>query len=185
MVAFQALVQTLCSPLTYLLLRQVRQSRGTAFTGGFFVASYPFIVSTVGQLLQEPTQMIAAIVIAVSTLAWCRQPSTARAAVCGLSFGLAALAKSPFLAVLASVLLVWLIGRDFRRQLPFRQVVLACAVAAAVVLPWTIRNYVVSGGRFILINSQNLTYPVWMVADDNFYPRDSLSEPEHETFTLK
>src|SRR5437899_8012352 len=24
-----------------------------------------------------------------------------------------------------------------------------------------------------------------MVADDNFYPRDSLSEPEHETFTLK
>src|SRR2546425_1571572 len=183
MVAFQTLVQTLCSPLTYLLLRQIGQNGRTAHTGGLFVAAYPFIVSTVGQLLQEPTQMLMAIGIGVATVAWCRQPFTSRAAVCGLLFGLAALAKSPFLVVQPVVLLVWSLGRDFRRQLPSVQIVLACVVATAVVLPWTLRNYRVSGGEFILINSQNLTYPVWLVADDNFYPRYSLSEPLQETFT--
>jgi len=185
MVSFQVLVQTFCSPLTYLLLHQVRRSRGAAFAGGLFVATYPFIVSTVGQLLQEPTQMLVATGIGIVTIAWFRQPSTARAVVCGVSFGVAALAKSPFLTVQAAVLLVWLMGRDFRRQLSFRQIALACAVAAAVVLPWTTRNYMVSGGRFIPINSQNLSYPVWMVADGNFYPRDSLSEPEQEALTIQ
>ena len=183
MVAFQALVQTLCSPLTCLLLLQIGQDRRTALTGGLFVAAYPFIVSTVGQLLQEPTQMLVAVGIDVATVAWCREPSTPRAAVCGLLFGLGALAKSPFLAVQPVTLLVWCFGRDFRRQLPFRQIALACAVATAVVLPWTIRNYRVSGGQFIPINSQNQTYPVWLVADDNFYPRYSLSEPLENTFT--
>ena len=138
------------------------------------------LISTVGQILQEPTQMMTASAIGLATLAWFRRPTLSWAAACGALFGVAALAKSPFLAAPVAVLVVWLAARDVRRRLPFRHVIVTCASCAMLVIPWSIRNYRVTGGHLVLINAQNLSYPVWLVADGNFHPRESLSEPAPE-----
>jgi len=181
MVAFQVLVQTLCAPMTYVLVRQTQRSERFAMGAGLFIATYPFIFSNVDLMLQEPTLMLIATSLGIAILAWCRHPTPWRSALVGLLFGLSALAKSPFLIAPAITLLVYLLGRPFRRQLPSRQVVLAAIMTAVAVLPWTIRNYQVSGGRFALINSQGPAYLIWIASDGTFRPRESLSEPRLET----
>jgi 4-amino-4-deoxy-L-arabinose transferase-like glycosyltransferase len=183
MVAFQVFVETLCAPVTYLLVRQTQRSERFALGAGLFVATYPFIFSNVSLILQEPTQMLIATALGISVVAWCREPKPWRSAIAGLLFGLGALAKSPFLLAPAITLLVSLFGRPFRRQLPSRQVVLAALMTAVAVLPWTIRNYQVSGGRFTLINSQGPTQLIWITSDGTYRPRESLSEPRQEAPT--
>jgi len=183
MVAFQVFVQTLCAPMTYLLVRQTQRSERFAMGAGLFIATYPFIFSNVSLVLQEPTLMLIATALGMSILAWCRHPTPWRSALVGLLFGLGALAKAPFLIAPAIALLVYVLGRPFRRQLPARQVALAVILAAFAVLPWTFRNYRVSGGRFVLINSQGWTQLIWMASDGIYQPRESLSDPRQETPT--
>ena len=185
MVAFQVLVQTLCAPLTYLLVREAQPNERLALFAGLFVATYPFIVSNVGMVLQEPTLMLVASLSGLAVVAWCRRPNRWRAALVGLLFGLGALAKSPFVFGPAIILFLFLLSRNFRRQLPFQQVGLVCIVMALVILPWTIRNYHVSGGRWIPVNSQGSTFSTWMVADGNYVVRESLSDPLLETPPLQ
>ena len=73
MVAFQVLIQALAGPLTYWLVWQAQPSHRMAVVSGVFVAIYPFIVSTVGMALQEPTQMLIAMLIGLSVVTWCQQ----------------------------------------------------------------------------------------------------------------
>jgi 4-amino-4-deoxy-L-arabinose transferase-like glycosyltransferase len=184
MVAFQICVQSLCAPATYLLVRSAESSEGFAVAAGIFVAIYPFIFTNVGLILQEPTQMLITAVLGLAVIAWYRQPRAWRAAAVGLLAGLGALAKAPFLLLATILVLVWVSAPGFRRRLPFAQVVLACAIAALVVLPWTWRNYRVTGGRWVPINSQNLTIPIWWVWDGNYVIRETPSDPVVDSPTL-
>ena len=183
MVAFQVFVQTLCAPMTCLLVRQTQRSERFAMGAGLFIATYPFIFSNVDLVLQEPTQMLIATALGIAIVAWCRNPTPWRSVFAGLLLGLGALAKSPFLIAPAITLIVYLLGRPFRRQLPSRQVVLAAIMTAVVILPWTVRNYQVSGGRFVLINSQGPAQLIWIASDGIFRQRESLSQPRQETPT--
>ncbi len=72
---------------------------------------------------------------------------------------------------------VWLLAKVFRRQLQFEQVLLIGVVMLAIVAPWTMRNYLVTGGKFIPVNSQGVGALTWMVADGNFKIRRSSLDP--------
>ena len=185
MIAFQVFVQSLAAPLTFLLAEKAQRSHRWSVAGGLFMATNPFFISNVDVVLQEPTQLLVATLIAMTLIDWCGRPTRGRALVAGLLLGIGVLAKSPFLLGLVIVLLVGGLGRDYRRQLPLGQIAWACATVLLVVLPWTVRNYRVSGGRFIPVNSQNVTFPIWLVADGKFYVRESLAEPPRPAPTFK
>jgi len=177
MVACEVVLQSLAAPLTFLLARRLQPSRSFAVLSGLIMAVNPFLVSTVGLVLQEPIQTLAATAMGLSVAATCGHPTVRRTLIAGLSVGIAALSKSPFLVAPLVILLVPSLGRDWRRRLPVSRAVLAGLVAMVVVFPWTLRNYRVSGGRFIPINSQDLTLPIWLTADQNFPVRESPSDP--------
>lgn len=54
-----------------------------------------------------------------------------------------------------------------------------------VISPWTIRNYYVSNGEFIPVNSQGREQLIWIVADGNFKVKDSLSEPVENAVSIQ
>jgi len=179
MVAFQVVVQSLTAPLTYLLVRDLQASHHFAIVSGLFMSAYPYPISTVSLVLQEPTQTLFAAGVGLCLAWWWRAPSIPRAVAAGTLLGLCSLAKSPFLIGPPIVLLIGLGLRHVPRRPPYRLVWLVVAVSAAVVVPWTLRNAHVTGGRFMPINSQNVTILIWMVADGHFQPRESPTDPVH------
>jgi 4-amino-4-deoxy-L-arabinose transferase-like glycosyltransferase len=181
MVWFEVVVQSLCAPMTYILAQRLQGSRLFAVIGGLFIATDPFLLLGVGFVLQEPTQMMVTTAMGISVAWWCREPSSGRAALAGFFFGLCALAKSPFLIAPFIVVGIYCFGTEFRRQLRVSHVIVVGILMVATVAPWTLRNYRVSGGRIIPINSQDMTFPIWLMADHNFVPRLSLLEPPRDT----
>jgi len=184
MVAFQVLVQSLCAPLTYLLVRDVVSHERLALAGGLFVALYPFIFSNVGLVMQESIQMLLATAIGVAVVKWYRHRTVWRAVFVGLLFGLGALSKAPFLIGLVIAPFGGLLAPHYDRRMLFRQCGIICTVIILVVLPWTLRNYFVSG-QWILINSQGPAGQIWAVADGNFIIRHSLAQPLREVPTFQ
>ena len=176
MVAFQVVVQSLAAPLAYLLVRAAQRSHRWAIGCGFLMSVYPYLISTVSLVLQEPTLTLIATLTGIAFVSWCRTPSLSRAVATGACLGLSALGKSPFLAGPIVVLLVGWVFRRHPRCPPWRQVVLAAAVSAAVIVPWTLRNALVAG-RFVPINSQGAGAVIWMVADGHFRARETPSDP--------
>lgn len=177
MVAYQIFVQSLCGPLTYVCTWLVSGRRSFALAGGAFVSVYPFVFATIGLILQEPTQMLIATATAIVILLWCQKSTMLRAAIVGLFFGLSALAKTPNLLAPLIVFFVWLLAREFRLQLPLKQIIVGSVVMLMMVAPWTLRNYLVTGGKFIPVNSQGSAVLIWMVTDGKFRVRESLSDP--------
>src|SRR5262249_53079454 len=100
-----------------------------------------------------------------------------RAALVGLLFGLGALSKAPFLVGFVIVIFVTLLAQYSDRRLLFRQCGIICTVMVLVVLPWTLRNYYVSGGQWIPITSQGPGVLNWVVVDGNYIIRKSLDQP--------
>lgn len=92
------------------------------------------------------------IVLTVAGLLRMR-PSATAAAVLGMMTGLAALFRSETLVLIPALLLFHVIRSDSRRD-ALRKAVLTATGAAAVLLPWTTRNYLVLN-RVVLISSNS------------------------------
>src|SRR5215469_15086327 len=75
--------------------------------------------------------------------------------VLGLLSGLMILNKTVYLPIpiVCSLLLVWSKRAELKRGSLLRPVVLYLVVTAAVVVPWTVRNYVLTGGKLVLVQS--------------------------------
>jgi 4-amino-4-deoxy-L-arabinose transferase-like glycosyltransferase len=75
--------------------------------------------------------------------------------VLGLVSGLMILNKTVYLPIpiACSALLVWSKRRELKRGLPLLPVILYLVVTAAVVAPWTVRNYVLTGGKLVPVQS--------------------------------
>jgi 4-amino-4-deoxy-L-arabinose transferase-like glycosyltransferase len=144
----QALMGTLVCWLTYYLGRSLYGSKAGLIAAGL-LAIYPPAVYVSCLLLTE-NLYIPLLLIAVSLYLFSAH-SRFRAILSGLVFGLASLTRP--VALLLPAFLIGLEAVKRRGRGPWSQGALLIAFMGLTILPWTARNYAVTG-QFILINKQ-------------------------------
>ncbi|MBM3322392.1 tetratricopeptide repeat protein [candidate division WOR-3 bacterium] len=143
----QAIIGSLSAGFTYLLARRVltwkrldsTANRSAARVAGFTFAAYPLAIYFDGELLIAGL-LVFLLLVGLWLLVRCHDLDR-RWYLPGLLFGLAALARPNVLAFLA-VLPVWLY-LEYRRR-AWSRLAWVWGAAALVILPVTLRNYVVS-----------------------------------------
>jgi 4-amino-4-deoxy-L-arabinose transferase-like glycosyltransferase len=119
-----------------------------ALVAGLLSAVYPFFIYYSGVLLSE-TLAIFFMALALGALAALAKERAPRYAVAaGGALGLLALTRASFLLLAPFLGLVWLAARKPRRRALPEAALLVC-VWAVVLLPWVVRNYLVTGGHFV------------------------------------
>ena len=85
----------------------------------------------------------------------CTHSSRVAAMVLGLVSGVMILDKTVYLPIpiICSALLIWSKRLELKHVSQLRPIAVYLVVTAAVVAPWTVRNYVVSGGKLIPVQS--------------------------------
>ena len=147
------------SPLSAAVLQSFFHAAGTAFAfllfleitpflawatcAALFLAVNPLLVTRVAFVMQEPTLLLFTTLAAWLSVRLVKAPSALRAALAGAAWGLCMLAK----------VVVWFV--------PF--LLLAMRFLAAVVAPWTLRNYV-HFHRVIPVNAQGEGMLEWNVS---------------------
>jgi 4-amino-4-deoxy-L-arabinose transferase-like glycosyltransferase len=136
----QAILGALTANLTYSLARQWLDEKGAVASGLLFLL-LPVNIFMPDFLL---TETLFTFICTLSFLIICTQPQKIwRWSLAGLLWGMAALVRPvllyfPIFLLLTSVV-VW------RKMLPWKGIVLSLIITAAVVAPWTIRNYNIHG----------------------------------------
>jgi 4-amino-4-deoxy-L-arabinose transferase-like glycosyltransferase len=179
----------LCGPLTicltFVLGRRLFGAR-TGLVAAWLVAAYPlawqYDVRLYSESLATPLTLVLLIVFLERT------PTARRSAAAGALAGLLLLIRPTSVFLLVGLAVAWVLAAGLRRGAVFAA--LSIAVAAVVVVPWTIRNYDVVGG-FIPISVQDAAAygtfnatsagdPVWPYAWRPTNPRDAdLFDPRH------
>lgn len=176
--AFQILVNASIAPLTAALCESLGLPRSRARLSGAIMALYPYGFINIGIPLQE--FLMAPFVTATIWLI-SRQfasPSLMRAGIAGLGMGMLVLLKAPHMVLPWFLAGVMVIAGPTERARSQRFVILMLVLAHLAVVPWTIRNYLVSGGKVILVNSQETGVWLWAACDgDCGGLRDSLNDP--------
>ena len=146
-----------------LLFLELTPSLAWAICAALFLAVNPLLVTRVVFVLQEPTLLLFTTLAVWMSVRWIKNPSTPRAALAGAAWGLCTLAKA--VAWFAPFLVVAM--RFFpgvrRRDGGVRGPVALLLCFAAVVAPWTIRNFV-HFQRFIPVNGQGEGMLKWNVS---------------------
>jgi 4-amino-4-deoxy-L-arabinose transferase-like glycosyltransferase len=160
---FQSLVHALGVLAAFLLFLEVTSSRIWAIGSALFLAVNPLLVTRVAFVLQEPTILLVTTLAVLLSVRLIKAPSPGRAGLAGAAWGLATLAKA--VAWFAPFLLLGMRflpgGRRFSWRGREAAALLVCF--AAVIAPWTIRNYL-HFGRFIPVNDQGQGMLEWNVA---------------------
>lgn len=135
---------------TWLLGRRLFGAR-VALAAAFVVAVFPLAWEFFGLLYAE------ALAVPLTTLIFFlfldRAPSRGLAIGVGAAIGLAMLVRPTSFFLFAGLLATWVILAGWRRGIGHTAI--AVAVAALVVIPWTIRNAVVTDGGFVPISIQD------------------------------
>ena len=130
--------------LVYVLALRLFDKR-TATLAGLLAAVFPgqiFFVSLVWSEVVFTFAFVLALLLIVLVVQVPRQQRQWWLVAAGLLFGAAALTRGQGLLLPIVALIAWgVFGRDWARALAWTGVTLACMVA--VILPWTIRNYLV------------------------------------------
>ena len=147
-----AVLGTLVVLLLFLLARAMGGAR-TGLVAAAIAAVFPPLVLLNASLLTEPLFLVLEVAALLALTAARGRPRLVLwAAACGALCGLAALTRSAgLLLLLPAVFVLWRAGPGGRRSLAAPAV--AVLAAAAVVLPWTVRNAVVLGA-FVPISTQ-------------------------------
>lgn len=136
--------------LTWLLGRRLF-GPAVGLGAAAIVAILPLVWEYYGLLYPEALAVPAALLLYVLFL---ERPPTARLAVAvGVVAGAGLLIRPSSVFVFAGILAAWVLAAGWRRGGGLTA--LAAAIAALTVLPWTIRNYVVSDGALIPISIQD------------------------------
>jgi len=148
---FQAVLASFVPVFSYLIARRVFSPRVAALAGIFVALNYFLAITPtyIGHSTFHVFLLSAAVLVLLRVKA---DYGFANALLCGALFGLTALTKTSvlFFLVVAGVWLLWRGRASFARR--FACVVIVAIVAAAVITPWTVRNYRVFG-RFVPISS--------------------------------
>jgi 4-amino-4-deoxy-L-arabinose transferase-like glycosyltransferase len=157
------LVQALlCSLLPWLVYRLVQRILGepppwqqragmVALVAAGITAGYAYFVYYSATLMTEGLYLLTVAWALVATLDLVNEPTLRRWVGWGLAVGLAILLRQVFMPV-AGLLFLYILWKAWRR-VRVRDVLVAMGVAAILILPWTLRNYLVFD-RFLLLNSQ-------------------------------
>jgi 4-amino-4-deoxy-L-arabinose transferase-like glycosyltransferase len=131
----------------------------------FIVAIFPSMVMFTGALLTETLSNFL-VVSMLAVLVWepwteaasgaVRLPSMRRVAAAGAIGGLAVLVRPPFIASIALIPFAWWYVSGANRRATLARSAVLVAVAAAVVLPWTLRNVVAMGSWVPISNNTGM-----------------------------
>lgn len=141
----QALIGGLSTLMVVMLGRCLFDEVSPPVVAGCLFACHPLLVFATGLLYSETLYLFLLLLFTYSCLKMVKGPRRKRWAVAaGVLLGTSVLMKPNLLLLpLALLFYIWFVLRDFRRAMVLGGlVVLAMAV---VVLPWTLRNYRVSG----------------------------------------
>jgi 4-amino-4-deoxy-L-arabinose transferase-like glycosyltransferase len=175
MMVGQVFLGSLLIPLVMLLALELFDRR-TAVVAGAITAFYPTFVAYSHYLWAENAFLVPVIAGLILTIRTHRSGSYTLAAICGLLFGFAALSRETGLVIAAACGLwfVWTAAKDDRKPALLRAGLMVLA-SILVIVPWTIRNYRVTGG-FIPIATIS-----WMaMAEGNIFAPDDWLHPNRD-----
>jgi 4-amino-4-deoxy-L-arabinose transferase-like glycosyltransferase len=160
---FQSILHAMGVIAAFWLFLEVSAPLSWALAGGLFLAVNPLLVTRVVFVLQEPTLILATTLAVLVSVRLVRSYSPVRAAAAGAAWGVAMLAKAvvwfaPFL-----LLTMRLLPTRIRWSWRGKEAVLLLFCFAAVIAPWTIRNYV-QFHRVIPVNGQGEGILEWNVS---------------------
>lgn len=168
----QAVVGGLSALLLTLVGRRLFDDELAPLLAGCMFAVHPLLIFASGLLYSETVYLFLLLLLTLSGLKLAEESETERwAVITGGLLGISVLMKPNLLLLpLALILWLWLVLRDGRRALVLGGVV--ALTMAVVVLPWTVRNYRVSGA-FVPV-SANAGLNLWQgnhpQADGAAYP---------------
>jgi hypothetical protein len=138
----QALLLGLTCGAVFIIVRRMGNPRA-ALVAGLLTAVHPFLIWYTSRIWVETTATFLFTALLALALSLAMRPSMPKAAAVGLCLGIGALTKGSFLTFAVAVPL--LLGIWLKPRLSLVHCVAIPLVAAAVVLPWTIRNWRVTG----------------------------------------
>jgi 4-amino-4-deoxy-L-arabinose transferase-like glycosyltransferase len=151
----QALVASLMPWLVYRLVKRIldqdTKQKAVALVAAAITAGYAYFVFFSATLMTEAFYLPAIVWVLLLTHELAEQPTAKLWAVWGLAVSLTCLLRQVFMPITALLFLYILLKA--RRQVKISHVALAGIIAATLILPWTVRNYMVFD-RFLLLNSQ-------------------------------
>jgi hypothetical protein len=158
---FNAALAALQFALLPVVAATFELDRRTGLLAGFFGALVP--VHLLNETRGGETSLAAVLCVSLCLVlfrSWQREDFSPRTALLhGLCWGFALLAVPAFLTILASLLLVtWRRVAQTRAVVVYAAIVLA--VAAAVLAPWTLRNYRQLGGFMFVRDDAGLEFAV-------------------------
>ena len=134
------------SVLLALITKDVFGAPIAALYAGTGAAMHPVLINIASQLYNENIYFFLFLLTVFLYLRWFRAPSVKWALLCGAAAGLTALIRELILAPFAALVLLAVVRMWQKdRALGLRSAAALIAGLAALVLPWTIRNYIVTG----------------------------------------
>ncbi|MGA7105923.1 MAG: phospholipid carrier-dependent glycosyltransferase, partial [Candidatus Deferrimicrobiaceae bacterium] len=160
---FQSLLHALGISAAFFLFLALTPSLPWAAGASVFLAANPLLVTRAVFVLQEPTILLFTTLSVLASVRLLRVPSSGRAALAGVAWGVCTLAKTvcwfaPFL-----LLAMRLLPARLRWSWRGREAAYLLLCFVAVIAPWTIRNYI-HFHRFIPVNGQGTGILEWNVS---------------------
>ena len=160
---FQSLLHASSVLVAFLLFLELTPSFVLATCAALFLVVNPLLVTRVVFVLQEPTLLLFTTLAVLLSVRCIKAPSTFRVALAGGAWGLCTLAKvvawfAPFL-----LLAMRLLPKRHRWEWRGRDAAVLLLCFAAVIAPWTVRNYICFD-RFIPVNGQGEGLLEWNVS---------------------
>jgi 4-amino-4-deoxy-L-arabinose transferase-like glycosyltransferase len=177
------LLDTLTCFLVMTLFRRLWGNLPALFAGLFYAVNLPIVYYTAK--ISQVTSILPFVVLYMYLFSlWEEDYSCGwRPWVLGLVSGLMILDKTVYLPIpiACSAVMVWSKRLDLRRGGQLRPVALYLVVAAAVVAPWTIRNYVLTAGELVPVQSMFWELNVQDVLYYDLTKEGGLDRPEGVT----
>ena len=160
---FQSLLHATGVLAAFLLFIELTPSLTWGTVATLFLAVNPLLVTRVVFVLQEPTLLLLTTFAAWLSVRWIKAPSTTRAGLAGGGWGLCMLSKVVVWFVPFLILAMHFLPGRLRREWRGTEVAALLVCFAAIIAPWTIRNYV-HFQRFIPVNGQGEGILEWNVS---------------------
>ena len=151
----QCLIGGLLSVLVVLVATEAFGDPSVALIAGIAAAVHPVLVNAASQLYNENIYFCLFFLCVWLYLRWYRNPTAYLALLCGICAGATALIREAVLAPFAALVLLAFVWNWRKHGMAsLKPALIMAAGLTLVVAPWTIRNYVVSGGEFVPISTQ-------------------------------
>lgn len=176
----QALLAAVTALFIYILAKDIFRSKSVGLLSCLLYSLYPSLIAYTGLLYSE-TVFTFFLVISMYFLMLClKSGRTIFFGLTGLFLALATMisSRSLYMVVFIAAALLILFKN---KKTALKGSAIIILVMAAVFSPWTIRNYFVSGGKFILLESYSSQTALWLATN----PQGQILEWSYDREPLK